>query len=174
MDKIKEASDIIKKISSYKKNEYPAYKLITDVCHFFDIMKNQELSQADLKFMKYISNTIGIPHYYDLLASFDHDVTIDDFNLNTLASIIAESALHTTATEKLHKYQMFILDKFDKQACNRFFLSASTSFGKTHLVYEIIRKMGYKNIVLMFPTIALLTENIERILSDPNISQQEV
>ncbi len=47
-----------------------------------------------------------------------------------------------------------------------FFLSASTSFGKTHIVFEIIKKMNYANVVLIFPTIALLSENLERLTSD--------
>jgi hypothetical protein len=31
-----------------------------------------------------------------------------------------------------------------------------------------MRKMNYKNIVLIFPTIALLIENYEKLLSDEN------
>jgi len=170
MDRIKEASNLIKKIKLFKNNEYPDYKLITNVCSFFDNMKAHDLSQADLKFMKYLSNIVGIPHYYDLLENFDNHTAIDNIDLCTFASIMHESSLHVTEEQKLHRYQMIILDKFNKETTNRFFLSASTSFGKTHLVYEIIRKMNYSNIVLMFPTIALLTENIERILSDYNYS----
>jgi hypothetical protein len=58
---------------------------------------------------------------------------------------------------------MDILNLFEKGKQNRFFLSASTSFGKTHLVYEVIKKIQYKNIVLIFPSIALLTENLSKI-----------
>ena len=61
-----------------------------------------------------------------------------------------------------------LTDKFEKNKQNRYFLSASTSFGKTHLVYDIIEKMEYKNIVLIFPTVALLSENLERILTENN------
>ena len=82
-----------------------------------------------------------------------------------MASMMNESSLHLSENYKLHRYQKEILDKFEKNKQNRYFLSASTSFGKTHLVYDIIEKMEYKNIVLIFPTVALLSENLERILT---------
>lgn len=57
---------------------------------------------------------------------------------------------------------------FVPKELNRFFLSASTSFGKTHIVFDIVKKMKYKNVVLIFPTIALLSENLERLTIDEN------
>src|SRR5690606_7305889 len=69
-----------------------------------------------------------------------------------------------------HKYQKEIIDRFEVDKRNRLFLSASTSFGKTHLVFEVIKKMEYENIVLIFPTIALLSENLERMISDEEYS----
>ena len=63
---------------------------------------------------------------------------------------------------------MQILDLFETGKLNRYFLSASTSFGKTHIVFEIIKKMNYKNVVLIFPTIALLSENLEKLILDEN------
>ena len=85
--------------------------------------------------------------------------------MTTMASLMNESSLYLSKNYKLHRYQKEILDKFRKDKQNRYFLSASTSFGKTHLVYDIIEKMEYKNIVLIFPTVALLSENLERILT---------
>lgn len=52
--------------------------------------------------------------------------------------------------------------KNDKNV-NRYVLTAPTSFGKTFLVYEIIKKMDYKNIMLIFPTISLLSENYDKL-----------
>ena len=63
---------------------------------------------------------------------------------------------------------MRIMDLFETGKLNRYFLSASTSFGKTHIVFEIIKKMNYGNVVLIFPTIALLSENLEKLISDDN------
>lgn len=42
-------------------------------------------------------------------------------------------------------------------------MTAPTSFGKTFLVYEIIQKMQYQNVLLIFPAISLLSENYARL-----------
>jgi Helicase conserved C-terminal domain/Type III restriction enzyme, res subunit len=84
----------------------------------------------------------------------------------TLASLVHECTLFTNDNSKVHKYQKKILDGFEQGKSNKYFLSASTSFGKTHLVFEIIKKMRYSNIVLIFPTIALLSENLEKVIAD--------
>jgi replicative superfamily II helicase len=168
MDRIKETTNVVIEINKYRNKQINDYDLIKTVCSYFDKIKTENISQADLRFLKYIANTVGIPHYYDLLASFENQITIEDFDLNTFSSILYESTLHTSAEEKVHKYQKNILDLFEEGKRNRFFLSASTSFGKTHIVFEILKKMKYKNIVLIFPTIALLSENYEKVISVNN------
>lgn len=171
MDRIKETSNVIKDINRYKNKEIEDYTLIKSVCNYFDEIKDEDLSQADYRFLKYISNVSGIPHFYDILHNrFNHNSFFEIFDLNTFSSVLYESTLHTDEGNKLHKYQKQIIDEFEKNQLNRFFLSASTSFGKTHIVFEIIKKMQYQNIVLIFPTIALLSENLERIISDQKYS----
>jgi len=167
MDRIKEASIVVKELNKYFKQEIKNYEFITIVCGYFDKIKNIELTPSDLKFLKYISNIAGIPHYYDLLFDkFNHREEFNKYDLNTLSSIIHESTLHIDKDIKIHKYQKEVLNLFGVEKQNRFFLSASTSFGKTFLIYEIIKKMQYKNIVLIFPTIALLSENYEKLLTN--------
>ncbi len=167
MDRIKEASIVVKALNKYFREEIPNYEFITIVCGYFDKIKDIELTPSDLKFLKYISNIAGIPHYYDLLSDkFNHNLEFNEYDLNTLSSIIYESTLHIDKDIKIHKYQKEVLNLFDIDKQNRFFLSASTSFGKTFLIYEIIKKMQYKNIVLIFPTIALLSENYEKLLTN--------
>lgn len=165
MDRVQEASNVITKINKFKNNEITEASLITSICNYFDLIKSQNLTPSDMKFLKYISNTIGIPHYYDLLINKFKETSSEynNFSLNTIASLIYESTLYIDENIKLHKYQKSILDMYESSEQKRIFLSASTSFGKTYLVYEIIKKMKYKNIVLMFPTIALLSENLERL-----------
>lgn len=170
MDRVKETTNVIVDINRYKTNQIEEDEAIKSVCTYFDEIKDENLNQADLKFLKYISNVIGIPHYYDLLSDFNKTVEIEDYPLNTLSSLIYESTLHTNENSKVHKYQMKVMDLFEKGKLNRYFLSASTSFGKTHIVFEIIKKMQYNNVVLIFPTIALLSENLEKIISDANYS----
>jgi len=167
MDRIQEASIVIKSLNKYLNKEIENYDFITDVCAYFDKIKDIKLNPSDLKFLKYISNIAGIPHYYDLLFDkFNHKEEFDNYDLNTLSSMIYESTLHIDKDIKIHKYQKEVLNLFDTKKQNRFFLSASTSFGKTFLIYEIIKKMQYKNVVLIFPTIALLSENYEKLITN--------
>lgn len=168
MDKIEEAASVIVSINNFRNGELKDYDLIRTVCSFFDKIKSEEITESDRMFLKYISNIIGIPHFYDLLEKFDRNIVIKNFNLSTLAAIIYESTLNIDETNKVHKYQKQLLGKFNRGQLNRYFLSASTSFGKTHIVFEIIKKMEYKNVVLIFPTIALLSENLERLTANEN------
>lgn len=165
MDRIEKTSNAIKYINEFRNGNITEAKLTTEICDYFDFIKNRELTPSDMKFLKYISSIVGIPHYYDLLfKNFQrNNEEINEFDLNTMCSIIYESTLFVDNNIKLHKHQMLILDIFDISKQNRIFLSASTSFGKTYLVYEIMKKMRYKNAILMFPTIALLSENLEKL-----------
>ena len=169
MDRIQETSFVIKKLNDLFKNKIKDYEFINIVCSYFDAIKEDELTPSDLKFLKYISNIAGVPHYYDLLFSkFNHNESFNNYDLNTVSAMIYESSLHIDENIKIHKYQKEILNRYEINKQNRFFLSATTSFGKTFLIYEIIKKMQYRNIILIFPTIALLSENYELIMTDSN------
>lgn len=65
----------------------------------------------------------------------------------------------------LDKRQKEVIDKFLSLPQRRIMVSAPTSFGKTFLLREIIflNRERYKNILLLFPTIALLNENTDSI-----------
>jgi len=166
MDRIEETTNVLKQLNRFNTKQITNESLVKSVCDYFDIIKSDNLNQSDLMFLKYLSNASGIPHYYDLLDSFNQKPEIENFNLNTFASLLYESTLHTSETKKVHRYQMDILNLFELGKANRYFLSASTSFGKTHIVFEIIKKMNYTNVVLIFPTIALLSENLEKLISE--------
>lgn len=167
MDRFESAADIIVKLNSYHDGEKPDYELITEICSYFDKVKNEDLTVTEKQLLFYIAAQIGIPHYFDTLTKFKQDTSLNHFGLNTFSGLVQESSLRTSNDIKLHRYQKRILDMFSGDKLNRYFLSASTSFGKTYLVYEIIRKMKYDNILLVFPTIALLSENLEKIYSNP-------
>ncbi len=168
MDKIEEAASVIVSLNDYRDGKIEDYDFIKSVCSYFDKIKDEEITEHDKKFLKYISNIAGIPHFYDLLGKFNQNTEINNFDLNTLSAIIFESTLNLDVQNKAHKYQKQILNLFSKDKLNRYFLSASTSFGKTHIVFEIIKKIEYNNVVLIFPTIALLSENLERLTSVEN------
>ena len=166
MDKQQRAIDTIKKYYLAEEQNNRS-DMIRNVCSYFDFMKNQELSSGDLDFLQGISNSIGIPQYFMLLknefsAKFPPQRQI---SLSSLASFYNEANL-TRDGKILHQYQKNVLDMFASEHNNRFILSAPTSFGKTFIVYEIIAKMRYKNVVLIFPTISLLAENFDKLLSD--------
>lgn len=167
MDRRQKTINVIKALHKYQDKKIDAPEIIKLVCEYYDFIKEMKLSQEDLQFLKQIANTVGIPHYFDHLNNFQKEsVFLDTFSLSTLSAQIYESTLHTGETSKVHKYQKNILDRFQLNKQNRYFLSASTSFGKTHLVYEVMKKMEYKNVVLIFPTIALLSENLEKLHFD--------
>ena len=169
MDKSTATSTAIIQIRRAKKD--PAFRpeMISAVCACFDYMKDKELSRADRLFLHYIANQAGLPHYYYPMLGIGDSVE-ESISLQTLSNYIHESSLMVSQDVSLHRYQKEILDRYSLGQSNRFFLSASTSFGKTFLVYEIIRKMQYRNIILIFPTIALLSENLAKVNTDGHYS----
>lgn len=65
----------------------------------------------------------------------------------------------------LDRKQKEVIDTFMSLENRRILVSAPTSFGKTFLLREIIyiNRARYRNILLLFPTIALLNENTDSI-----------
>ena len=61
----------------------------------------------------------------------------------------------------LDKTQKEIIDFYNALECKRMLVSAPTSYGKTFLMREILffNRKRYNNVLLIFPTIALLREN---------------
>lgn len=165
MDKRERAINIIKEYYKAKEQNNRS-DMIKSVCSYFDYIKNENLSLGDLAFLKDISNSIGVPQYTKLLEK-NYSTNLPnkkDIPLSTLATFFYEASL-TYNGEVLHQYQKNILDLFRIEQNNRFILSAPTSFGKTFIVYGIIKKIQYKNVVLIFPTISLLSENYEKLIS---------
>lgn len=166
MDIGERTSNIIRMIYSSRENKDMIPELIRQVCEYFDYMRQKELTTSNLQFLRYLAREAGIPQYYNMLRNFNIDTDLRDVNIDTMSELLYESTLHTDDNVMLHKYQKEVLDKFETDSKNRYFLSASTSFGKTFLVYEIIRKMKYQNVFLIFPTLALLSENIIKLYTN--------
>lgn len=167
MDRLERTINITSALNLFNLGQIEPYKFMHKVCDYFDSIKGNTLQSHDKKLLIHLANKIGVPQYYDMLAQFniqnDLSLTSEEISMQAISDLLYESSL-VSYSSKLHKYQKQILDKFIKGKNNRFFLSASTSFGKTHLVYEIIQKMEYQNVVLIFPTIALLSENLEKVI----------
>ncbi len=75
----------------------------------------------------------------------------------------------------LDRRQKEVIDTFMSLEYKRILVSAPTSFGKTFLLREIIfmNKERYNNILLVFPTIALLNENTANIYELINLFNLE-
>ena len=79
----------------------------------------------------------------------------------------------------LDKSQQEVVDLFQNLTVRRLLVSAPTSYGKTFLMREIVflNKDRYHNILLVFPTVALLLENarmMQKFVSDNELNYQIV
>lgn len=176
MDRNQRAAHLIKELNIYKVMPERRGHFVKVVCDYFDDIKSEKLGSSDLNFLRYVANEAGIPHYYELLENkfqIGNEIDIESMNLLSISSFLNESTL-TINNQMLHKYQKEVIDKFDTNYNNRYVLSAPTSFGKTFTVYEIIKKMRYANILLVFPTISLLSENFLKLQNDEFFSSYNI
>lgn len=163
-------SSIITTINQHSHNDNVISSLIKDICDVFDLAIHEKNINDNLVItLYYFANFIGVPQYFDLFCQIkgvDYEIPIE--NRLILNSMISESNLHFDKEIKLHIFQKELLDYFKKNEINRYLISAATSFGKTYIIYSLIEKMNYNNVVLIFPTVSLLSENLERFLSLSN------
>ena len=95
-------------------------------------------------------------------------IAIDEFKSNGVYDIKHQAIQNFYASKVFHnnvldKKQKEIVDIFMGLDNKRLLVSAPTSFGKTFILREILflNRERYKNMLLVFPTIALLNENTE-------------
>lgn len=169
MDRFEGTSNIIKAYYQFKRNGNNA-EFVSKVCGYFNCIKSDKLDGSDLNFLSFIASEAGVPQYYDMLIkrqNRDEMDMVEQISLGMLSSFFYDASLCVDEQgNKLHRFQKQILEKFSDDT-NRFVLTAPTSFGKTFIVYQILQKMKYSTILLIFPTISLLTENYERIKAYP-------
>lgn len=169
MDRFEGTSNIIKAYYQFKRNGNNA-EFVSKVCEYFNCIKSDKLDGSDLNFLSFIASEAGVPQYYDMLIkrqNRDEMDMVEQISLGMLSSFFYDASLCVDEQgNKLHRFQKQILEKFSDDT-NRFVLTAPTSFGKTFIVYQILQKMKYSTILLIFPTISLLTENYERIKAYP-------
>ncbi|MDU1097236.1 MAG: DEAD/DEAH box helicase family protein, partial [Streptococcus mitis] len=176
MDRNERTAHLIKELNLYKR--YPERRgiFVKATCDYYDAVKIDELTSSDLNFLRYIANEAGVPQYFELLErkyQEGNEINQEDMNLLSISSFLNEAHL-TLNNYMLHKYQKEVLELFEFHFDNRYILSAPTSFGKTFIVYAIIKKMGYSNILLIFPTISLLSENYLKLQNDEFFSTYKI
>lgn len=174
MDREARTANIVKELYKYKRTGESAL-FVKEVCRYFDYVKDLELSTSDAHFLLFLANEAGIPHYFNLLELKHHapELREEDISLLAMGAFIHDSSLIVNGT-KLHRYQKEVLDRFIIGGKNRYVLTAPTSFGKTYIVYEIISKMEYRNILLVFPSISLLSENFSKLSRLDRFDQYQI
>lgn len=117
------------------------------------IKKNREITLKKYLIEKETENL----DFYDLSMYYTQDTMSSKINSLINKSIIDSNII-------LNKYQVEILNILKD---NNLFLSAPTSFGKTFLMLEFIKRNKYKlkNIVFIIPTLALMNELLKKVYS---------
>lgn len=176
MDRNERTAYLIKELNLYKRYPERRGTFIKTTCDYYDAVKKDELTSSDLNFLRYIANEAGVPQYFELLErkyQEGNEINPEDMNLLSMSSFLNEANLIVN-DYMLHKYQKEVLELFEINLVNRYVLSAPTSFGKTFIVYTIIKKMDYSNILLVFPTISLLSENYLKLQNDEFFSSYKI
>lgn len=113
---------------------------------------------------------------YNALNHFSEPPIPETGEINSLRNVAITSIYRSKADEKniLDKTQQEVVDYFQSLPQRRLLVSAPTSYGKTFLMREIVflNQERYNNILLVFPTVALLLENarsMERFIKDHNL-----
>lgn len=176
MDRNERTAYLIKELNLYKRYPERRGTFIKTTCDYYDAVKKDKLTSSDLNFLRYIANEAGVPQYFELLErkyQEGNEIKPEDMNLLSMSSFLNEANLIVN-DYMLHKYQKEVLELFEISSVNRYVLSAPTSFGKTFIVYTIIKKMDYSNILLVFPTISLLSENYLKLQNDEFFSSYKI
>ena len=117
------------------------------------IKKNREITLKKYLIEKETENL----DFYDLSMYYTQDTMSSKINSLINKSIIDPNII-------LNKYQVEILNILKN---NNLFLSAPTSFGKTFLMLEFIKRNKHKlnNIIFIIPTLALMNELLKKVYS---------
>ena len=103
---------------------------------------------------------------YNVQNGFYKQENINEKHISELQALYNQSIVNMYRSEVrnnniLDKSQKSIIDFYQSLDIKRMLISAPTSYGKTFIMREILylNQEKYKNILLVFPTVALLREN---------------
>ena len=100
---------------------------------------------------------------YNKLNGFDSDPNSSIGLMDDIGNQAIQNLYHSQIDSSitLDKSQKEVIDLFQSLSPRRLLVSAPTSYGKTFLMREIVflNRDRYNNILLVFPTVALLLEN---------------
>ena len=128
------------------------------------ISDNDQLKQdATIRSLLYIASQKMRVFGYNKLNGFQTGVNTTSGDLDLMRNAAIEDMYRSPLNSDniLDKTQKDVIDLFQNLQHKRLLVSAPTSFGKTFLMREIVflNRERYKNILLVFPTVALLQEN---------------
>lgn len=124
-----------------------------------DELKND----STIKELLYIASQKMRVFGYNKLNGFESDPSSDASLLGNIGNQAIQTLYQSNSDSgiTLDKTQKEVVDFFQSLSPRRLLVSAPTSYGKTFLMREIVylNRERYKNILLVFPTVALLLEN---------------
>lgn len=158
--------ELINLINKYNEENREVESRIRDlICYLSD---NQEYMKIEL-YRSVIFEAAQKLRMFGYIKG-SHKISQDEFLYDELNDIKHAAVQYyykskVFSNNLLDKRQKEVIDTYMSLEQKRILVSAPTSFGKTFLLREIIflNKNRYRNILLIFPTIALLNENTESI-----------
>jgi len=157
---------LLKAINEYNDDDAASKTVLRDlICVISD---NEELKKNPLiRNLLYVASQKMRVFGYNIQNRLKED---PDLGASTLSVICNESIKqnyrsHVWSNNILDKTQKEIIDFFQSLSVKRMLVSAPTSYGKTFIMREILymNRDRYNNILLVFPTVALLRENAENM-----------
>lgn len=153
-------------LNEYTDKSYDTERQIRDLVCF--ISDNQEFMKNEL-YRSIVFEAAEKLRMFGYIRGVNK-ISADEFSDDDLYDIRHETIQNyyrskVFSNNLLDKRQKEVVDKFMSLKNKRMLVSAPTSFGKTFLLREIVylNRERYKNILLIFPTIALLNENTDSI-----------
>lgn len=174
------ASRLLKAINRYDPDDSSTVNQLRDlICWISD---NDELKKdIFISSLLYMASQKMRVFGYNLLNKFDRDPSGIGSSLNELSNSAITSLYrsHVNSKNILDKTQKEVIDLFQSLPVHRLLVSAPTSYGKTFLMREIVflNQNKYNNILLVFPTVALLVENAKLMsyfVKDNNLDYQVI
>lgn len=156
------AKNLLTAINNYDSANSDSVNRLRDlVCWISD--NNELKNDPTIAELLYIASQKMRVFGYNKLNGFSNDPSAIDGSIDDVGNNAIQSLYQSNSDQNitLDKTQKEVVDLFQSLSPRRLLVSAPTSYGKTFLMREIVflNRERYKNILLVFPTVALLLEN---------------
>lgn len=156
---------LLRAINNYNDNDYKSKMKLRDlVCIISDDEKQKD--DPVIRELLYIASQKMRVFGYNVQNGFYREgnsvnMTASSISLLSDAAILQQYQSKVRSNNFLDKSQQDVIDHFQSLEKRRMLVSAPTSYGKTFIMREILflNHKKYRNVLLVFPTVALLREN---------------